>query len=269
MYLRCHKAAILRERPPNYLRANRIDEVCSQLLLVSNKVSYCDFKGTEIERLQWKLDRARGCLQGAIDLRQKSTEEYEESRALAMQGLQQQHDEALREHDEQYRGELPLRYRHRSNEVQQIRAQESALKDTKRYSEAQLMMEEAEALERFELETQWLQWQHDGIQQRDLMVQRQTKQMVCLLERIDEWWAVRLPQLNAGVDHWQTVVAHLEEQVAKEKGDSAEIARATRGMLRKDDRLPKLGTKVTPSPMHRVTTSNNQRTYTRYSTRRK
>jgi hypothetical protein len=96
------------------------------------------------------------------------------------------------------------------------------------------------------------------MQQRELLVQCQAKQMVSLLQRIDEWWVVRLPELNADVEHWRTVVGHLEGQVAREKRDSAEVARATQGMLARDNGLPKLGTKVRQSPMHRVTTSNNQ-----------
>jgi hypothetical protein len=269
LYLRSHKAAILKEHPPNYLRASRIDEVCAQLLLVSSKTSYCDFKCTAIERLQRKLGRARRRLQTAVDLLQKSADEYEKARALAVEQLREQHDHALREHDEQYQDELPVRYRHISGEVHQIRAQEKALKETERYSEAQLMMEEAEALERFELEKQWLQWQHDGMQQRELIIQRQAKQMVCFIDRIDEWWAVRLPEFNADIEHWQKVVAHLEEQVGREKGDLAEVARATRELLTRDDALPKLGTQMRQAPLHRVTTRNNQRTYTRHSTRRK
>jgi hypothetical protein len=63
-----------------------------------------------------------------------------------------QHKAELRDHDERFAGPLPPQYQHFSQMVQVLCVQEWALRETKQYTAAQAIMEEAEVLETFEME---------------------------------------------------------------------------------------------------------------------
>jgi hypothetical protein len=89
--------------------------------------------------------------------------------------------------------------------------------------------------------------------------------MQCLLEKCDRVWAAILPESIAKERHWLEVIARLEGQMKRERGESTDIQKTTRGLLRKADGLPPLGPIAGPNRWRKVTTVNNRRTYTNYA----
>jgi hypothetical protein len=256
------------QRPPDYARAQRIDDVLSLLALVMNEKSYCDFKRSEVSRLHDKLTHARERLREAVDARAIAECDYHDSVAWAVASLQDEHNAELQEHDLCYAGELPTKYRHFSQESQVIRAQEWALRETKQYTAAQAMMEEAEALEAFELEQAKIKWQHDGMMIRDAILKKHEKQMNCLREKLEVQYLARRPEFVAEEEHWRAVVGHLEALHKNEKVDRAQVRKETARIINREEGLPKLGTKVPPTPMTRVATVNNRLAYSNLAMRR-
>jgi hypothetical protein len=92
--------------------------------------------------------------------------------------------------------------------------------------------------------------------------------MACLREKMEIQWMARFPKLLAHEQHWRTVITHIEELCNKEKGDRAEVQKETTRMMQKEGSLPRLGAKVPQSPMTRVTTINNQRSYSSLALRK-
>jgi hypothetical protein len=267
-YLREQQFEAQRNRPPDYLRAQRMEDLCGQLLVLIDQCTYCAYKGSEADRLQEKIDHARAELRAVLDERERALCLLGEQRAIAASRLQEQQDCELERHDEHYEGELPARWRHVSGEVLQIREQERFLRQSRRYVEAEQMMREAEALEAFEIERQKVRWYNEGVGIRDAMLAKHAKQMSCLQEKFDRTWAAMVPDSLARERQWNAVIQHLEAQLRREKGESADAEVTARTIVRRDPGLPTLRPTGAPNPMRKVTTVNNQRAYTMYAPKR-
>jgi hypothetical protein len=267
-YLRERKLEVHRSHPPDYLRAQRMEDLCGQLLVLVDQGTYCTYKSYEADRLQEKINHARAELQAVLDERERALSLFNDQREKAAARLQQQHDSELARRDDYYAGELPAKWRHVSGEVLQIREQERFLRQSRRYVEAQRMMEEADALEAFEIERQKVRWYNEGVGIRETMVARHAKQMSCLQERFDRTWSAMVPDSLARERQWNTVIQHLEAQLRREREESAEAGVTARSIVRRDPGLPTLRPTGAPNPMRRVTTVNNQRAYTMYAPKR-
>jgi hypothetical protein len=122
-------------------------------------------------------------------------------------------------------------------------------------------MEEAEALEAYELVRQRVKWQNTGVGIRDEIVARHAQQALCLEAKLDLEWSSMLPGSIARENHWRAVIKILEDQVQKEDEDSNDALQTTRGILKTESGLPNLGRKVPPSPTRHVTNLNTRRRY--------
>ncbi|OHS92811.1 hypothetical protein TRFO_40871 [Tritrichomonas foetus] len=265
-YLRKHKQEVLKK--PDYFLAQRIDDVCSELMLLSSQTSYCEYRGEEIAAAEEKLEQAKNQLQLILDEREKVNQLFNNQKAKNIEKLEQQQQEELEQLEQKYNSGIPPKFKKVSNEVLNIRKQEEFLRNSKRYMEAQQLKEEADALEAFELARQEVKYHNEKIEAKEkLMAQHQT-QMKCLLEKMNRQYNAMMPNSYDRENHWKSVIGHLEVQIRRLRGDKREVKKVTQSMLTKERGLPSLGKKVPQSPMTRVTTVNNQRAYTRYGTRR-
>jgi hypothetical protein len=129
-------------------------------------------------------------------------------------------------------------------------------------------MDEANAIEAFELERQRVAWYNEGVILRNALLEKQRRQLDCLNEKRDRKWLEALPPSVARENHLRSVIAHLEERLQKEEDASREAEVTTKEILRKEPGLPSLGRKVPPAPMRQVTSTNVTRAYTRIGARR-
>jgi hypothetical protein len=261
-YLRTYKATLLKKRPPDYPQAQRIDDLCSELVLLTNQVTFCDYKNVQKDRLEQKLVEARQNLQRVLDERAHCEEIFNERRQRALAKLGRHQQRELDAHDQLYTRELPVKYRHLSGEVLQIREQERYLRASKRYLEAQQLMEEADAVEAFELERQRVRWINEGVGLREEILAKHEKQLICLNAKLNLEWQSMLPGSIARENHCRAVIQHLEDQMNKDQVDADEALSTTRGMLKTEPGLPSLGRKVPQSPARHVTNVNLRREYT-------
>lgn len=279
LYLRQEKGRILNGKPPNYIKAQQIEELCAELMLISNQTLYGDIRMSEIDQLRQKLKDAKNELKNVLDSRKATQQKIAEQKAEQMEKLQNKQNQELAKHDQYYSGELPPKYRKNSQGVLQIRQQEAFMRKSGRYLEAQQMMQEAEALEAFENEQQKINFINDGVTIREGIVTKHAQQTKCLQEKLQLQWTKYIPESKASEDHWNQVIENLRKQILMLRKDKAEIDRTTQGYLTTSrgtttgkgtgrSGLPKLGNKVPQSPMTRVTTVNNRRNYTRYGARR-
>jgi hypothetical protein len=266
-YLRATEAECLRGTRPNYARAQKAEDVCEKLLLLMNQQSYCDYKRSEVDRLQKKLAEARMSVQSVLDERDRVFGHFNNRRERSIAALREQQLTELQAHDAIFEGEMPQRYRHASAEVLQMREQERYLRQARRYIEAQKMLEEADAVEAFELERQKVRWLNEGVDARELIVAAHETQMQCLIEKWDRTWQAMIVGSLARESQCRAVVEHIEAQIRHESGESHEAQMTTRTLIGTKPGLPPLGPSG-PKTIRKVTTSNNQRAYTKYAHRR-
>jgi hypothetical protein len=265
LYLRYYKRQMLNKGRPDYEIAQRIDDICAELLLLHNEKAYCGYKGGEICFLREKLRKAKGMLRNCLREREECRRFFEEERAAALEALRQQHEDEIRQHDEEHSQPPPQKYHHVSAAVLQIREQERFLMQSKQYLQAKELREEGDALEKYDLELQRLRWETDAKNARDALLQRQKQQIICLTEKYERKWMSMVPENLMRERHWREVIEHLKKELKREKDDSKEVRTTTRELLTscRERGLPKLGRTVQTSPLRRVTTVNNQRNYTR------
>jgi hypothetical protein len=245
-----------------------IDDIISELILVENQTVYCEYKNSKASQLQMKLDIAREKLNRVLEERQYAEEVFAESRQQALAQLQEQQERELQDHDAEYSGDLPVKFRHVSGDVLQIRERERYLRHCRRYLEAQQLMEEADAIEAFELERQRVRWYNEGVVARNGIMDLHRRQIDCLQEKKDREWIAMVPGSVAREAHLRAVITHLEDKLRREEAASKEARETTKEILRKEPGLPSLGRKVPPSPLRQVTTTNVSRTYTQAGIRR-
>jgi hypothetical protein len=187
---------------------------------------------------------------------------FGEQRRCAVARLQQQQDAELQEHDDEYPFEFPQKYRHVSGEVLQLRAKERFLRQSRRYVEAQRVLDEADALEAFEHERQKIRWYNDGVALREAMVLRHEQEMRCLLERNDRHWAAMIPDSIAREKHWRAVIEHIEQQMAQQTDDADVTERTARAWLRGEG-LQQHISSAAPNPLRKAAIRNAWKTYTK------
>lgn len=302
LYLRKYKKTVLKE--PDYYTAQRIDDVCSELALISTQNRYCNFRGTEIKTVSEHLKKAKSELNNILEERKKVQNIFDDQKAKKIEKLEQQQKSELDALDEKYNGEIPPKYKKLSSEVLNIRRQETHLRNAKMYLEAQRMREEGDALEAFELARQEVRFHNEGVENREKLLLTHRNQMNCLLENLDRQYMTMMPSSYAKEKHWRQVISQYERQLKKLKGDSKEVKKVTNSMLSNSnantnttlsnenqtdsnsqqnsyntDRskattkqgargLPSLGKKVPQTPMTKVLKINNKRAYSRFAVRR-
>jgi hypothetical protein len=261
-YLRDQKAVFLKPPRPDYPKAQQCHDVCSALMLLMGQADYCGEKQDTVHRLEEKIDQAKAELEKVLNEREHCSAIFDRRRQRSIAKLQNQQQRELQAHDEHYGGGLPMSHRHASAEVLQLREQERALRRSRRFLEAQSILEEAEALEAFEIETLKIRWQNEGRAAREQILQRHTQQMQCLLEKAEQTWEALMPDSIARENHWKRLIATLERKIGEERGASAEVERTTRGILANSrEALPPLGAGGIPTPMRRAAFSNSTRAY--------
>jgi hypothetical protein len=242
--------------------AQRCDDICSSLMLLIEQSKYCRHKSSAVQQLRDKITQCESELSAVLAERDRCFAIVERRRQKSLARVQAQQERELEAHDAIFEGELPVRYRHVSAEVLQIREQERFLRQARRYIEAQQMLEEADALEAFEIERQKVRWHNEGVAIREAMVQQHQRETQCILDKYEQQWVGLLPDSIERENHWRAVIASLERRIAEEKGSSAEVERTTRGMLATDgEKLPPLGKGVIPIPMRRAAFTNSKRAY--------
>lgn len=247
LYLRKYKRTVLQE--PDYFTAQRIDDVCSELSLLSTQNTYCNYRTTEIKTVTEHLKKAKSELQKTLDERKKVQGTFEDQKAKRIEKLQQQQQKELEALDEKYNGEIPPRYKKLSSEVLNIKRQETQLKNAKMYLEAQRLKEEADALEAFELARQEVRFHNEGVENREKLLLTHRNQMNCLLENLERQYMTMMPSSYAEEKHWKQVISQYERQLKKLKGDSREVKKATNTIL--SDQSSNSNTTSTP-----ISTSN-------------
>ena len=229
LYLRKYKKTVLLE--PDYFTAQRIDDVCSELALLSTQNKYCNYRSTEIKTVNEHLKKSKSELQKVLEERKKVQNIFDDQKAKRIEKLEQQQQKELETLDEKYNGEIPPKYKKLSSEVLNIRRQETHLRNAKMYLEAQKLREEGDALEAFELARQEVRFHNEGVENREKMLLTHRNQMNCLLENLDRQYMTMMPSSYAKEKHWKQVISQYERQLKKLKGDSREVKKVTNSML--------------------------------------
>jgi hypothetical protein len=208
------------------------------------------------------MDQARAELAKVLSERERCFAIFNKRRQRAIQKLELQQARELQAHDAQFAGELPLSHRHVPAEILQLRDQERFLRQSRRYIEAQRILEEADALEAFELEKQRIRWGHEGAAIREGILRRHAQQMGCVIEKAKQTWQALMPGSVARENHWRGMIETLERKMEEERGASEEVQRTTRGILAHEPQgLPALGTGGIPTAWRRASFTNSRRAY--------
>jgi hypothetical protein len=255
-YLRMYKQEVLKE--PNYLLAQRIDDVCGELLLKQSQTFYSETKSIEVDRLEDRLERARERLQEVRENIASSKQDFEDRKREALSRLEQEQKYELADHDEVYSQDLPPRLRHVPGEILQIREQERFLRQSRRYIEAQELREESQALEAYHMELRKIQWRQEGETWRQVLKKKHQQQRLCLLAKWDRTRQTKDIELREHEKHLMSVVSNLDRLYRREQADRREVELKTRQLLKRPPGGPKLGRVLPRSAMRRVTTVNTR-----------
>jgi hypothetical protein len=124
------------------------------------------------------------------------------------------------------------------------------------------MLEEADALEAFEMEKQKIRWNHEGMATRDAILRKHAQQMNCMLEKAEQTWQALIPDSIAREKHWRLVIDTLQRKIDEERGSSEEVEKTTRGILANETpKLPSLGVGGIPIAWRRASFTNSKRAY--------
>ncbi|OHS96148.1 hypothetical protein TRFO_37684 [Tritrichomonas foetus] len=264
-YLKRYKNEVL--SIPDYYQAQRIDDVCSQLMLIGNSNAYSSFQNSQIADYQRKLNQAKKGLQDTRQARKDYEINFDNYRNEAMENLLKKQQKEIEDLEIEYSGEVPPKYRKFSKDILNMRKQEFFLQKTQQYLEAQKLHEEADALEAFEYEQIKIQYINIGIEMREKLIEKHKKQIFCLNENMDRKNATEIPRFIQKEKYYMTLIDQFQRKINAEKMKASEAKSVTKSILgetiNEKSSLPKLGNVVPQSPTKRVTTVNNSRRYTK------
>ena len=262
-YLKRYKNQIL--RIPDYYKAQRIDDICSQLLLLNNSNDYSKFTSSQIDEYQKNLENAQQNLQLATQEREDFENGIKAYHEQSLQNLKKKQKQEIDDLEREYSGEVPLKYRKYSNEILLLKRREFFLQKSGNYLEAKKTHEEMEALSKFEYEQMKIKYLNLGIEMRDKLYEKHRKQIFCLNENIERKRITDLPRYIDKEKYFARICDQLKVKIQEEKDKINEAKTATNNIMDEthESGLPKLGSVVPSSPTRKVSTVNNIRKYTR------
>ena len=271
-YFRSYKQKIL--SIPDYFQAQKIDAISSELHLYNSKVLYSEIKDDESSAVEKKIEIMKANLDHIKQEHENYRELAQKEKEEILMKLEEQQNSEIEALENQYSGEPPPKYKKLSSQCLNMMKQEQFLKQAGRYIEAQAMREEFLALQAYELEVQKIQWKNEGIDRRNLLIEKHKQQTKCATEKADKRLRDFEPLAIQEENHYLQVISNLEADLNHIKMDSDQVSKETDSLL--SSQLPPLHAtpemaqrKVPRSPNPRVTSINNSRLYTRRSHRAK
>ena len=180
-YLNKKKKSIL--EIPDYQLAFKIDQLHDSLSLLIIKKKVLHQKNGKIEKIKKKineLEKQLKNLQETWNLSKNNSLNYLENSINKLKKVQIIEINKL---DNYYSKEPPAQFRKLSNNILNLISQEKSLRFSGKYSEAQLLKEEIEALSAYELYQQKINWEKEWQLNKNNLIQKHNLQILCLEER--------------------------------------------------------------------------------------
>ena len=214
----------------DYLGAQALEDKISALKQFSEEATYDSIQDYRLTELRQRLSSAKQDLAVSIARRDSVIESFLQKKEQALAEcdaiMQRELDEFDRAHED---AKPPPKFRRFSPEYLNMRRREKAMVAAKRYVDANAVKEEADRIERREMEQNERNWKSFVAKQRDQLLKRQLEQRRIIEAKWDKEWASVLPSGDEDVTKCQNAVRAIEARISELSLEPmpAELARGT------------------------------------------
>jgi hypothetical protein len=194
-----------------YRRAQQIANKLQTMSFIHSDQSFSTAATTRLENAQTRVNVRKSVLDQTKATNDWVVSQFQSEAEGALANLDAVHQAELEQFDRDHDCEAPERFRKFTREYLQLRAIESFMVSSKRYTEADSVRAKANVMEQKEREVQEQNWKNYVQKQREMLVERQANARRCLIEKWEKNWAA-------------VVAARRKDESTREKAVLASVA---------------------------------------------
>jgi hypothetical protein len=208
------------ELPRAQLIANKLHSLSS----IHSEQSFATDASAQLQRAETKLARSKTAFDRAKDTHERVVAQFQADAEAALAHLDARHLADLEKFDRDHDRDPPESFTKFSREYLQLRAIESFMVSSKRYTEADAVRGKADVMEQQERDVQRQNWRDHTEKQRELLIARQATARRCLIEKWEKEWAAIIASRRKDEGRFQKAVqaSGVAAELAAERGEVPE-----------------------------------------------